>query len=256
MSVACLGEILAEIRGNRHLTEGLNFKVSIGGLASKIATKLSSLGVNTGFFGAVGNDVFGKFLIETLNSEGVNTENIIVKDLRTSLVMVLGSDVKVFFRKPYFNSADTELTINDVNLDEILEYDALLYTLLSLTENPLKHTIHYIAKTMFKNGRKTFFHIHPILPYTLSHEEITSILKYTSYVLIDHDVLPLFGTSKAKTLTHIIFKKASSVKEVAIVYDNKVLIYYRGGYEETLATCYHGKVKCIATYLVKRLREK
>jgi len=255
MSVSCVGEIFVELKGTKHLLECSSFEVAIGGLAAKIAIELSKLGINVKFFCALGNDVFNEFLTDKLSSIGVDVRKA-EKNLRTTLLITLNNDVKMFFRKPYFRSADTELTLNNINLDEILESDALLCTSLSLTENPLKHTVHYVAKNMFKNGKKTFFYISTTYPYKLNDNEILSILKHTSHVLIDHEAFPLFYTTKPKTLAHIIFRKTESVRKVAVVYNSKTVSYDRSGYEIVLNTNYNNKIKNVATYIFEEIRKE
>ncbi len=255
MSISCLGEVFVELKSTKHLSECSSFEVTIGGLAAKIATELSNLGINVKFFCALGNDVFNELLTDWLSSMGVDVRRT-KKNLRTTLLITLNNDVKIFFRKPYFSSADTELTLNDINLNDILESDALLCTSLTLTENPLKHTIHYVAKNMFKNSKKTFLYISTTYPYKLSDNEMLSILKYTSHALIDYKALPLFGTTKPKTLAHIIFRKTESVGKVAIIYDNKMLSYDRSSYEVMLNINHYSKIKHVATYISEEIGKK
>jgi len=60
-----------------------------GGAPANVAVGIRRLGGDSAFIGRVGDDPFGKFLLETLNDEGVNTEFMrLDPDHRTSTVVV------------------------------------------------------------------------------------------------------------------------------------------------------------------------
>lgn len=53
-------------------------KVVGGGTAANTAVALSKLGIKTNFIGTIGNDTYGKLIIEEFNDNKINTENLIV----------------------------------------------------------------------------------------------------------------------------------------------------------------------------------
>ena len=57
-----------------------DLKIEPGGSTANIAVALSRLGVKCGFIGKIGNDMYGRFLIESLKREGVDTSRIIMAE--------------------------------------------------------------------------------------------------------------------------------------------------------------------------------
>jgi len=67
-------------------------EVHPGGSAANTIVGLSRLGMKTGYIGKVGKDEDGKFLLEDLKREGVDTHNVIVEDGRTGNALILVDD--------------------------------------------------------------------------------------------------------------------------------------------------------------------
>ena len=65
-----------------------DLKVYAGGSSANTIVGLSRLGLKTGFIGKVGLDDDGEFLIRDLESEGVDTKNVLRSDGRTGCAMV------------------------------------------------------------------------------------------------------------------------------------------------------------------------
>lgn len=65
----------------------------LGSSSAIFASNLSSLGAKVGYIGKIGNDIFGKLIVESLSAKKVNTELIIVdKKLKTGATVVLNYD--------------------------------------------------------------------------------------------------------------------------------------------------------------------
>jgi sugar/nucleoside kinase (ribokinase family) len=61
-----------------------------GGTAANVAVALARLGVNTSFIGTIGDDGYGRWVVDDFMREGVNTqETFLVQDAFTSMVMAL-----------------------------------------------------------------------------------------------------------------------------------------------------------------------
>nr|WP_299338077.1 carbohydrate kinase [Allomuricauda sp.] len=73
--VFCIGELLidfvAENQGS-DLSKAVEFTKKAGGAPANVACAIAKLGGKGIFVGSVGNDPFGKFLLETLKKEGVD----------------------------------------------------------------------------------------------------------------------------------------------------------------------------------------
>jgi len=90
--------------------------LNIGGCASNAAMDLARLGVDVGVVGCVGQDAFGRFVIETLAARGIDTSTIRqLPDVGTSgtlIINVSGEDRRLFTpsapmlasRRPIFRS--------------------------------------------------------------------------------------------------------------------------------------------------------
>ncbi len=64
------GEIVSIIRGEKH------FHISPGGSACNCIVALARMGFSVSFFGRIGDDEEGSYILENLREEGVDTENI------------------------------------------------------------------------------------------------------------------------------------------------------------------------------------
>ena len=61
-----------------------------GGTAANVAVALARLGVETSFIGTIGDDGYGRWVVEDLRNEGVDTKyTFLVQDAYTSMVMAL-----------------------------------------------------------------------------------------------------------------------------------------------------------------------
>jgi sugar/nucleoside kinase (ribokinase family) len=97
--------------GELVMTDGLTLE--IGGCASNAAVDLAKMGVACTVCGCVGNDVFGRFVVETLKARGVDTTGIrVATDADTSqtlIVNVTGQDrrfIHCFGANARFTAAD------------------------------------------------------------------------------------------------------------------------------------------------------
>lgn len=81
--ILCIGELLIDFICsdiNVGLDYGSNFVKKAGGAPANVAVAISKLGGNALFAGKVGKDAFGKFLIDMLKENGVDTSMIVEDD--------------------------------------------------------------------------------------------------------------------------------------------------------------------------------
>lgn len=112
--VYCIGEVLidfvAEQQGS-DLSKANHFTKKAGGAPANVACAISKLGGNGIFIGSVGDDPFGKFLLETLKNEGVDVSLTQLSDTFTTLAFVsLAEDGERDF--VFSRGADKELKYN------------------------------------------------------------------------------------------------------------------------------------------------
>lgn len=121
-NVLCIGELLIDFicsDVNTSLDLGENFKKKAGGAPANVTAAICRLGGKASFVGKVGDDPFGKFLKDTLDSLRVDTSMLIMDKIeKTTLAFVsLKSNGERDF---VFNrGADGCLKYNELNLDKI-----------------------------------------------------------------------------------------------------------------------------------------
>lgn len=113
-----------------------------GGAPANVAVQLSRLGVSAGFIGKVGQDSFGNMLRDCLVDNRVDTRGLVSdEDFRTTLAFVHlnkeGDRSFTFYRNP---GADTQLHLEEVDLQQLEECRILHFGSLSLTNDPSKTT--------------------------------------------------------------------------------------------------------------------
>lgn len=141
MDIVCLGEMLidmfpAEI--GRRLVEVSAFYPVPGGAPANVAVAARRLGAETAFIGKVGDDAFGRLLIDTLQAEGVETRAMrIDEEARTTMAFIAMPNPNtaewVFYRNP---GADMMLRRHELDVDLLRATKALHIGTISLIAEP------------------------------------------------------------------------------------------------------------------------
>lgn len=138
--IAALGELLIDFTPVK-IQQGMNpcFEQNPGGAPANVAVAGAKSGCSTAFIGSVGNDSFGTFLRQELDSRGVNTDYLKQKPSGTTLAFVhldkTGNRSFSFYRDP---GADTLLEPCDLQ-DFPFEKCRIFHTgSLSLTAEPAR----------------------------------------------------------------------------------------------------------------------
>ena len=104
--VIAIGELLIDFATQSADAEGYpTMKANPGGAPGNFLAALSRYGARTAFLGKVGDDAFGKLLLETMQKAGIETRGIVVDDsVFTTLTFVTfspeGDRTFSFDRKP------------------------------------------------------------------------------------------------------------------------------------------------------------
>jgi len=111
-----------------------------GGAPANVLAALSKFGGKTALLGKVGNDAFGRKLIDSLNHAGIETNGLVVDDeVFTTLAFVtldgMGEREFSFARKP---GADTRLSFGELDLNYIDNTKVFHFGSLSLTDEPAR----------------------------------------------------------------------------------------------------------------------
>jgi sugar/nucleoside kinase (ribokinase family) len=132
--IVCVGILVADVLGKPvdSLPEkgklGLVEKMSlqIGGCAANFVIDLAKLGLKTTIIGKIGDDNFGKFILDTLNSENVDVTGLkIDKNVSTSasMVMISGDGERSILHS---FGANAKFGFDDINLDVVKNSKILL----------------------------------------------------------------------------------------------------------------------------------
>ena len=137
--VVALGELLIDFTESGKSTSGMRlFEQNPGGAPANLLTALSHCGYKTAFIGKVGDDMHGRFLIETLEKEGIDTKFVISDPRQFTTLAFVGLDENgertfSFSRKP---GADTMLTTDELDRDLLSSCKVFHFGSLSLTNEP------------------------------------------------------------------------------------------------------------------------
>lgn len=133
LDVISLGRSCADLYGEQvgtRLEDVQTFAKYVGGCAANIAVGTSRLGLKSALISRVGDEQLGRFVIETLNSEGVDTSQISVDPERLTALVFLGirdqeTFPHIFYRE---NCADMALEAEHINADFIASAKVLVVT--------------------------------------------------------------------------------------------------------------------------------
>jgi len=111
-----------------------------GGAPANFLAAATAAGAKTAMLGKVGNDTFGKLLLNTLREADIDIRGMVVdNDVFTTLAFVTldasGNREFAFSRKP---GADTRLSFEEMNLSILQEAKLLHIGTLSLTDEPAR----------------------------------------------------------------------------------------------------------------------
>lgn len=139
--ITALGEILIDFTFAGKSENGATlFEQNPGGAVANVLAAVQKLGGKSAFIGKVGNDMHGKFLVETLNKASINTDGLIIDDNYFTTLAFVNLDPEgersfSFARKP---GADTQLCEHELKYDLIKNSTVFHVGSLSLTDEPAR----------------------------------------------------------------------------------------------------------------------
>lgn len=143
MQLVTLGEVLIDMfpaEVGRSLTDVSAFHPKPGGAPANVAVAAQRLGAPAAFIGKVGDDLFGHYLIDVLDRQGVETRGMRVDaKARTTMAIIALPDEHtaefVFYRNP---GADQRLRPDELDRDLLASTRAFHFGSLSLTDEPVR----------------------------------------------------------------------------------------------------------------------
>jgi fructokinase len=172
------------------LKDGERFEKKAGGAPANVAACISKLDGNAYFLGQVGDDYFGKHLIELLKDLNINTEMTVEKGSTT--IALVGIDANGERNFDFLRGSDGEYSFNNINLSKIADSDI----------------IHFGSATGFLEGelKKTYF---KLLEYAKSNNIYVSFDPNYRDALITPDKLEMFIEDSVEFIRKSDFTKLS-----------------------------------------------
>lgn len=134
--IVALGEILIDYTSVGTSSSGNRlFEQNAGGAPANVAVCATKLGRQCAFVGKVGNDMQGRFLVDTLNQVGVDTSGMIVdyKHFTTLAFVDISESGERTFSFARQQGADTKLTTDELDNNMLTNCKILHVGSLSLT---------------------------------------------------------------------------------------------------------------------------
>jgi 2-dehydro-3-deoxygluconokinase len=177
-----------------------SFTRSIAGAEMNTAIGFARLGLNSGWVSKVGDDFFGKYILEHLRQENVNIDLVSIdKNFATGFLLkskaIKGDPEIQYFRK---NSAASHLSINDFNEDYFRSARHLHMTGIPLAlSHSMREFAKYAQSFMKKEGKTVSFD--PNLRISLWHSQEEMIKTINEFAFESDFVLP--GIHEGEILT-------------------------------------------------------
>lgn len=153
--VTALGELLIDFTQNGVTEQGNPlFEANPGGAPCNVLSMLSRLGRSTSFIGKVGDDMFGRQLLDAVQEVGIGTEGLkLDPGANTTLAIVhrleSGDRDFSFYRKP---GADMMLRPEEVDTGLIRSAHIFHFGSLSLTDEPVRTATRRAIEAAEKEG--------------------------------------------------------------------------------------------------------
>lgn len=214
-----IGEVLIDLIGveKASLQNVTTFKKCFGGAPMNTIVGVARLGFKAGAIAAVGDDPFGRFIIEEFKRNGVDTSRVkIKKGVRTTLAFITNDPIRgwtcIFYRSPWLkHTSDSLLSPKDIDYDYISRARILHVSGFALSQNPGRQALFKAVRYAKKNGVDVSFD--PTLRLDVWHSK--NILKETCVQMLKlvdiatfsrEEASFFFGTSNPKKVAEKVLK--------------------------------------------------
>ncbi|MBE6050278.1 MAG: carbohydrate kinase [Clostridium sp.] len=140
--VFCIGELLIDFIGkdiNKGIVNGANFEKKAGGAPANVSASVVKLGGESAFLGQVGNDSFGRFLVETLEAVNIDTSMTKMEGCTTLAFVAIDENGERDFE--FNRGSDGEYAFENIDLSRITKNDVLHFgSATGFLEGELKKT--------------------------------------------------------------------------------------------------------------------
>lgn len=219
--IVSLGEVVADIyRGESQVEVEMPFTARPGGAPANVAVAAARLGGETAFIGSVGKDLFGDFILQALEAEGVGTSGVrrCEPPTRTSLAFVEitddGDRSFTFYRSD--PAADELLSPEDVSKELLSGASFVNFGSIPLIKDPSRSAIHEAAELAEELEVPVAFDVnfreHLWSSGEEAREAVNSLFDYSYIVkLSDDEIWPLLGTEDMEEAAEKLLERGVSL---------------------------------------------
>ncbi|MFD2611389.1 5-dehydro-2-deoxygluconokinase [Paenibacillus gansuensis] len=180
MDFVAVGRLCIDLNANeihRPMEETMTFTKYVGGSPANICIGMSRLGLQCGFIGKVSDDQMGRFIVQYLDKEGIDTGNVVIDS--TGAVTGLAfteikspSDCSILMYRD--NVADLKLTAHEVQEELIAKTKIVLISGTALAQSPSREAVIQAVHYAKKHGAVVAFDL-DYRPYSWASAEETAI---------------------------------------------------------------------------------
>ena len=219
--IVTLGEVVSDIyRGEEISDVELGFVARPGGAPANVAVAASRLGSEAAFLGSVGQDLFGDFILQALEAEGVDTSGVSRQSppTRTSLAFVeIGTDGDrefTFYRSS--PAADELLAPEDVTEDVISGASFVNFGSIPLISEPVRSATHRITELAGEHDVPVAFDVnfreHLWESAETARKAVDPLLDLSTIVKLgDDEIPPLLGKDNIEGAARMLLDRGVSL---------------------------------------------
>lgn len=233
MDFVGLGRLCVDLNANEihcPMEETKTFTKYVGGSPANITIGMARLGMKTGFIGRVADDQMGRFILNYLEKDGIDTSSVIT-DESGSVTGLAFTEIKgpeecsiLMYRD---NVADLKLDLGDIRENDIKNSKALLISGTALAKSPSREAVFLALQYARKHGTVVFFDL-DYRPYSWQSSQETA----TYYNLAAEKCDVIIGTREEFDMMEIFQKEEKSddrqTAQKWIDYNAKIVVIKHG----------------------------
>ncbi len=233
MKILCVGEALIDMictdKGTS-LSEGNNFLKKPGGAPTNVAAAIAALGGNVELAAKVGNDPFGKQLIDVMNSFGVGTRSMLT-DNNHFTTFAFVSLMENGERDFVFNrGADGQLTKDDIDAIDLRDVSIIHFgSATAFLPGPLQTAyLHLLDKAIYHN---IFISFDPNYRHLLFQNNTQTfidqswhLLKHCNFFKVsDEEAMLITNTQTLESATEQLLQQTKSIFAITLGKDGTLI---------------------------------
>lgn len=240
--IYCIGEALIDMipkESGKSLRYVSEFSKQAGGAPANVAATVAKLGGQAAFISKVGNDGFGKFIVDVLNDCGVDTSYVFYsKDKYTGIIYIsLNEKGERDFCGLRNDSADLYLNQDEINPQWFNRDDILHFCSVSLIDAPVRYAHIKAIESIIDKGGRVSFDINLRLMLWKNKDDlintIWNFMKYPDYLKVsDEEIKVIFDSNNYDMAIKKFFHIGIRLKFIILSKGSQGCdIYFRNGHK-------------------------